>query len=37
MKVKLIKIVVCFTIMLSAPMYILIAPVYAFTPSNPTL
>lgn len=37
MKVKLIKIVVCFIIMLSAPMYILIAPVYAFTPSNPTL
>ena len=37
MKVKLIKIVICFTIMLAAPMYILIAPVYAFGPSNPTL
>lgn len=37
MKVKLIKIAICFTIMMAAPMYILIAPVYAFGPSNPTL
>ena len=34
MKVKLIKIVICFTIMLAAPMYILIVPVYAFSPSS---
>lgn len=37
MKIKLIKIFICFTIMLTAPMYILIGPVYAFAPSNPTL
>lgn len=37
MKIKLIKIFICFTIMLTAPMYILIGPVYAFAPSNSTL
>lgn len=37
MKKRLIQIVICFIIMLATPMYILIGPVYAFEPSNPTL
>lgn len=37
MKAKIIKTIICFTIITTAPMYILIAPVYAFSPSNPNL
>lgn len=37
MKNNLLKISVCFLIIFVAPIYILIAPVYAFGPSNPTL
>ena len=37
MKNNLLKILVCFLVMLVTPMYILIAPVYAFSPSSPTL
>ena len=37
MKNKLLKISVCFLIIFVTPIYILISPVYAFEPSNPTL
>lgn len=37
MKNNLLKISVCFLIIFVAPIYILIAPVYAFGPSNPIL
>lgn len=37
MKKKIVKIIICFNIIITAPIYILIAPVYAFGPSNPTL
>lgn len=37
MKNKLLKITICFTIIATIPMYILIAPVYAFSPASPTL
>lgn len=37
MKLKLIKIALCFIVIITSTMYILIAPVYAFGPSNPIL
>lgn len=37
MKNKIVKIIICFNIIITTPIYILIAPVYAFDPSNPTL
>lgn len=37
MKKKIVKIIICFNIIITTPIYILIAPVYAFGPSNPTL
>lgn len=37
MKKKIVKIIICFNIIIATPIYILIAPVYAFGPSNPTL
>lgn len=37
MKIKIIKISICFIVIVTASMYILIAPVYAFEPSSPTL
>lgn len=37
MKNKISKIIVCFFIMLTLPMYILIAPVYSFSPSSDVL
>ena len=37
MKNRIIKIIICFSIIATAPMYILIAPVYAFSPSSPNL
>lgn len=37
MKKRVFKIMVSFLIILTAPMYILIAPVYAFSPSSDTI
>lgn len=37
MKKKIVKIIICFNIIIATPIYILIAPVYAIGPSNPTL